>query len=837
MVGELVIRMNASAKIFMVISFLGAATVSAQESSDFDIDDFIASTCLDCHDDLVQEGDRNFEDLFFPIDSIESAIRWKEVLDVMNLGEMPPKKNGRATVSDRDLQEAINFLTDSLARVTASLSDERPETTARLLSKAELQYVFQDLFSLHGQEAEVFPTLRTRKPDHGLFKIGSSAKPNPDWFREAFGDIAGFVDRSLELKLEQPVPEERTFSGRDFRPRTNVFVNHEDEYAILRGRYVTQSHALLKTFQGGVSHAGFYDIEFDAAALYRENEFPDWLMRPMIRDEPFLLQVGIDRYDPSPNGNVMVFPRRAAIAEIADWEPMTYKLRLWLEKGEVPTFLFLNGPRHNTVYNSPYHARTFAPQALLDSMRAHDATLKRVPTTPAREVFAQEDYPFPGIKISRVSINGPLFDDYPPVQHKRLFGSLLRLTESERTYERLHTHAFILASRIWRRTVSKAEVDGIADRALSRYREHGDWQSAVRTLVLQVVASPNSLFSIEKPKEAGQQLDDLELATRLAFFIWNSAPDYELRGSRLSVASDRHGQIERMLSDRRGSRFAEEFVNQWLQLYKLGTMPPDAVKFERYVDERLQDDTKKETILLFQEALEKNLTMEEMLDARHTWVNLPLAIHYDLPTADLKRTEFSRVEVPQSHPNRGLLGHSSILTLTSNGVDTSPVIRGVYLLENILGTPPPPAPPDVPVIEPDIRGATTIRDQLEKHRQIKSCASCHARFDPLGLSMESLDAVGVFRETYPNKAPIENTAHLRGHKLDGMAGLRQYLVDNTDLAERHLLETMLRFAAGRNLTVLDENEIVATLDRWCAAGGGIRDLVFAVTDSQIFRNK
>ncbi len=245
-------------------------------------------------------------------------------------------------------------------------------------------------------------------------------------------------------------------------------------------------------------------------------------------------------------------------------------------------------------------------------------------------------------------------------------------------------------------------------------------------------------------------IEHSRLASRLSYFLWSSMPDDELlraaAGGKLSEPETLLAQTRRMLQDPRAEAFIENFTNSWLHLNELGSMPPDTQKFAAYYDRQLEPLMRRETQLFFAEVLHKNLSIEHFIDSDFTFANRYLAAHYGLPT--IEGDEFRRISLPKQSLRGGLLGHASVLTATSNGVESSPVTRGIWVLENILGSPPPPPPPDVEPLEPDIRGATTIRQQLAKHRNVATCAECHRKIDPIGFALESFDPIGSFRRQY-----------------------------------------------------------------------------------------
>jgi hypothetical protein len=318
-----------------------------------------------------------------------------------------------------------------------------------------------------------------------------------------------------------------------------------------------------------------------------------------------------------------------------------------------------------------------------------------------------------------------------------------------------------------------------------------------------------------------------------------------------------------MLADLRAEAFVEEFLNGWLTLRKLGTMAPDVHKFAVYYDDHLEPAMRTETRLFFQHLLKTNGPITRLLDSDFTFINKPLAKLYGIeprlvaaaqgqavdglatddlvPDADglAPSLAFARVKLPDARRG-GLLGQASVLTLTANGVDTSPVIRGVWLLENILGATPAPPPPNVPAIEPDIRGAKTIRDQLLKHQASASCRSCHHHIDPPGFALENFDPIGRWRGHYmADKValPIDASGQFGATAFKDITGFKAALLDRREQFARCLVEKLLIHALGRELEITDRPHIRKIVETAAREGFRLRDLVLLCAVSPIFQQK
>ena len=320
-------------------------------------------------------------------------------------------------------------------------------------------------------------------------------------------------------------------------------------------------------------------------------------------------------------------------------------------------------------------------------------------------------------------------------------------------------------------------------------------------------------------------------------------PDEELlavaaRGELASPHELRY-QALRMLRDEKARAFTEQFTDSWLRLNKLGSMPPDAEKFKVYYDRILDQLMKEETRLFFKHILKQNRPIAEFLQSDYTFLNRYLADLYGIK--NIEGDHFRKVQLPPNSHRGGLLSQASVLTTTSNGVETSPVVRGIWVLENILGTPPSPPPPDVEPLEPDIRGATTIREQLVKHRKVETCAECHRKIDPLGFAMESFDPIGRHREDYLNESgdvinEVDTAGELpTGQSFQDLDELKLVLLERKHYFARCLTEKMLIYALGRELSFGDRatvRQILGDLER---RGNGLQDLVELVVTSEAFQ--
>jgi hypothetical protein len=400
------------------------------------------------------------------------------------------------------------------------------------------------------------------------------------------------------------------------------------------------------------------------------------------------------------------------------------------------------------------------------------------------------------------------------------------------------------AQRAYRRPIEKDELQRLTQLYQRAEREGASFEVAIKLPLQAILVSPHFLFraEIDSPQAADEsvrQLNAYELASRLSYFLWSSMPDDALfdaaRSGRLETDQQLTEQVQRMLTNAKSSAFVANFGGQWLQLQKLDLVSPDSDRFPQFTPE-LQADMRRETELFFEAVLRENRPLTDLLDADFTFINERLATHYGIP--EIKGNKFRRVSIDRSERG-GLLTQASVLTLTSNATRTSPVKRGKWILENLLGAPPPPPPPGVPELPEEKHGELvgTLRERLEQHRANNACSSCHSRIDPLGFGLENYDAIGVWRTSDSDGAIDASGTLPDGTSFNGSNELKRMLVSRRDEFTRALGEKMLTYALGRGLTYTDR----PSLDRIVAE---VRDreyqlkhLVVAVALSDPFRKR
>ncbi|MEM6915106.1 MAG: DUF1592 domain-containing protein [Verrucomicrobiota bacterium] len=800
---------------------------------------FVENYCLDCHDSLLEEGSRNFEDITFPLQDEMGIIAVQEIIDQLNLGAMPPKK---ADQPEEGLKaEAIAALTAEVADAHARLKSTGGQTLLRRLNEREYLNTLEDLFS---RRVDTFaPTAKfpTDQTDHHMDTIGDTLVTSGFLLDNYFEAADLVVEKALGMK-EKPEVKSWTFHD-NFTQGQELSYSHKSVY---QNRYLcvyevpnTTNHeggyAGLENFREGVHASGYYEVKALAHSKHRDTPYDPEIFQ-MDLSEPFRL--GIVTGDGSIGELHHPQPIEPQLAEVtvADGKPQWYTMKVWLEKGQQPRFIFPNGMANCRL----------AFGKISREYKDHWPEKEREKASgiaQARRIVLQYGK-MPHIRIHEVQIKGPLYDEWPPEPQRLVFGE--EGFAASRKKEILHQ----FAERAFRRPVSDGEMTRYVKLAEKRIEEGHSPRQATLDGLKAILVSPSFIYFDEAAEQQKGKLDAWDLANRLSYFLTSTLPDDRLRelatSGEILKPETILSETDRLLSDTRSDDFVEGFLDSWLNYRALGDQPPDRSASAPYYFDDLEAAMKKETKHFFRHLLEENGPITDFLDSDYTFVNRPLAQHYRLDQAPFTHEnayQFQKVSLPD-RKRGGLLGMGGVLTVSANGIETSPIVRGVYVMENILGTPPPPPPDEVPELEPDIRGATTIRDQLAKHREMATCADCHQKIDPPGFALENFDPIGRWRTTYPQtnrKVPavkIDASGELYdGSQFNHLPDFKKLLLKQKDQFTRHLVERLLSYGSGRRIELLDRPRVDAVVQQVKADSYGLRTLIDAVVTSEIFLSR
>jgi hypothetical protein len=594
----------------------------------------------------------------------------------------------------------------------------------------------------------------------------------------------------------------------------------EMPYTDMYGRHYRGGHIgfLPLVRQGGLKKGGNYTIRVRAAAVGRVHDYGKAL-GDFRNGDPLVMEIAsVDRKGSvTSTGNVSKMVSLARI-ELTNEEPQWFEWQVYMDAGYEPEVRFRNGPiaakRMVRVLTSQTDKEEFKPFVNMKAgiEKAH-GVLKA--------------YKGPRLRIWEVQIEGPHIESWPTAGHRALYGDL-RLEDLNADTIAGRISAF--AESAFRRSPVIGELEPIQSLVSAKLRAGVKPLKALQLGLQAILCSPGFLYL----NQGEGELDDHALASRLSYFLWSSQPDKTLMAlaSEGKLKSQLNSQIARLLADPKSDRFVTHFVRRWLDLDNIGIMPP-AEEFLVYYRDNLGAAMRGETETFFRHVLDENLPLGEFLSADYSFLNRELALHYGI--GGVEGNELQRVSL-QGGGRGGLLGQGAFLTASANGVDTSPVVRGVYVLEKLLGYTPPPPPPDVPDIEPDIRGAKTIREQLEKHRSIATCAACHRKIDPLGFALENFDAIGGWRNEYEKKMPVNAAGKLpNGDAFSTVPEFRKLMMDRTEQFNRCLTEKLMKYAIGRELEIGDRPDTDAILQELKRNGGGLRDLITLIVLSDTFQ--
>ncbi|MGY8769969.1 MAG: DUF1592 domain-containing protein [Pirellulales bacterium] len=818
---------NPSSYILFVILVASTSYTNADELTSV----FLQKHCIRCHGSQKQKADRRFDTLPTQIKKLDDLESFQEIVDQLNLESMPPEDEPQPTAEERG--KMVAHLTQQLKTAQAELHTSGGHSVLRRLNSWEYRQTLGELLGLNvdvWNPAEEFPAEEIVNGfDNNGASLVTSGMLMDHYFvsaEEAIRRATQFGDRPASKKYTQQSPF--YFKGKESNDLPKLFqVDRfrfvpETPYTDLYGRHYRGGHiGFLPLYkQGGVAQSGTYTIRVRAAAVSREHDYGKAL-GDFRNGDPLVMELAsVDRKGSvTSTGNVSKMTSLARI-ELTNEEPQWFEWNVYMEAGYEPEVRFRNGP---------LAAKRMV--RVLTTLAADKPEFKRFVgmkggTEKGHGVL--KAYLGPRLRIWEIEVEGPHVDAWPTTGHRALYGNLMPdLLNAATISQRLE----VFAEKAFRRPPVDGELSPIQQLVASKLNEGVEPLHALQLGCQAILCSPGFIYL-----NLGEgELNDIALASRLSYFLWSSPPDLELLNLAAAgkLKSDLSAQVTRMLDDSRSDRFVKHFVRRWLDLDNIGTMPPSE-GFLVYYRDNLGTAMRAESETFFRHVLDNNLSSREFLDADYSFLNRELALHYGIE--GVQGNELQRVSLNNSRRG-GLLGHGAFLTASANGVDTSPVVRGIYVLEKILGYTPPPPPADVPAIEPDIRGAVSIRDQLVKHRESATCAECHRKIDPLGFALENFDAIGSWRDSYEDKIPIDSAGKLPGgDSFQSVSEFQKLLVDRQDQFTRCLAEKLMTDSLGRELEIGDRPSIDNILDELKSKGNGLQDLIQLIVASKSFQS-
>ncbi len=846
---------------FHVVSFLFFMTtfVVGEETAangDNEIKDFVAENCERCHNSKRNKGNLDLTTLTLDFSQDDQLSRWVRIHDRVERGEMPPGKKDRIEAEERSL--FVSQLSKPLHNAISNRQEKYGRSRLRRLGRAEFSNSLIDLLALPHLE------LVDRLPPDGIaygfdkssnaldfshvqvmrylevidFALSQAIVPRlkgkqSQLIRSELKSIEG-VNKTLQtLRVQlkhgtgipligtQKDPTLDVWTGnfakrepgyvRDPKPYFNgvaTFMNSRDNHNIT-----------LKPFR--VKQSGYYKIRVKGFSLL--NDHGKVLPSDRVETVSFYAKSG----------------RLLGRCDLQPGQPNTSEVQVWLEEGEPIEYLASSAP--NKHFKLPNKLKPFK----YHHFKSH------------------------GIGLQAFELEGPLNAHWPPESHKRLFGELKLSPSNEliegRNYQiepreaKKSAQALIksFVSRALRRPVRETDLEIPFKIADEKLKQGKPFIEAVLSSYRAVLSSPSFLLLEDKPGKLGSWA----LASRLSFFLTNSPPDEELRRSaasgKLLEDKELRAQTDRLLNSAKSSRFVSHFLDYWMDLRKLRLTEPDVNLYPEY-NALLVDSMYEETLAYFTELIREDLGAEYLIDSDFLMINQRLAELYGI--SGVQGYKIRKVKIPNDSVRGGMLTQASILKLTANGTTTSPVVRGTFVLDRFLGDPAPPPPPSVPAVEPDISGATTIREQLDKHREDPSCSSCHEKIDPPGFALESFDVMGTYRKNYRaligrrekgvdlafNGKPVryklgqsvDSAGHLpTGEKFSDIKEFRELLKGQVPQIARHLLDQLIVYSTGAPVSFVDRPQVKSMLARLQPKKFGVRSMIHEIVQSDLFRKK
>jgi len=843
--------------------------------------------CLKCHDDVEMKGGLDLDSLEWNLEDPYLASIWVNVHDRLSSGEMPPKKKSQLTDEERKAG-----VTDLAGRIIQSQENHYRKfgrAVARRVNRFEYENILRDL--LHDPHLKVADQLPLDGEVHGFAKVGSALDVSHVQV-DAYLDTAEVaLRRVLEFPAEKPTSTVQRFHAREqqvmWRGSGNAGwgrqalyldgfdVNFEDSFtrnrfnrakegepypdwpedasvAIFRGAYTPYYYG-FENFKA--PQRGVYRLRLKARSVLRQTDYVDWEGDEEPEFYPNLV-LDAKRKFPTPV-NDRVFPGKRS-------EPVKVYSSTLAEPNTQSTLsigLFEAPPDKPEVFDF---------EAYLEEGAMVQMDILRIPTPmlPALPHTIQKSDPdgYPGVAFHWLEVEGPIYEDWPSASYRALFGDL-PFRKKGRWVEAVSAMPFEDSKKLvsdfmrqaYRRPITKGEVNRFYRYAKKLLRNDTSFTESMIATFAAVLASPEFLFQCSKPGT----LDEFALAERLAFFLSESMPDHRLRKlaetGQLKDPDILGAEVERLLEKSESYRFVQRFLESWLKLDEINDTDPDRELYPEYAgDWWLIDSIVKESNLFFYDLVKNNRPSFNVIDSNYTFLDERLARHYGI--SGILGPSFRLMPLPEHSPYGGILTQASVLKVTANGTVTSPVLRGVYVMERFLGDPPPPPPPTIPAVEPDIRGTSTMRELLVKHREDPSCASCHRKIDPPGFALESFDVMGHWRDNYRSfvqgSERIEGVGRsgnefvhyvaqeidASGQTVDGnpfadILEFKKLLLHDEETIARNLIEQLLVYATGAPIHFADRAEVAAILEKSRKSDYGVRTLIHEIVQSPLFLRK
>ena len=816
--------------LILILSSLVGGQVAALELSK-ESRFFLEDHCFDCHDSGTTKGDLNLETATFDPNDPASYRLWETVMEHVDDNVMPPKKKLWPPADEK--AAFLAALREPLLEANRAQHEKEGRVVRRRINRTEYEYTLRDL--MHLPHLDVREELPADSESHGFDTVGEAL--NLSYVQMVkYLEVADSALNQAIVGEKLPSPASPELVRRDFTT-LGRFNSKSGESRPLgeTSRIVLRQPNSAQTpwFVGGLNAktGGLYRVRFSCNSLF----YDDGKVEPSDREHVIRLMGALNKS-----------ARVLKVYDVPQDEPGVLEAEVWLNEGEgfqieIPTLDDRNEPISNTKRGLPYRGPGMAfhwielegPFVSEGVPESHRALFGDLPLQVWKEKSGFIE-PSSG-KLSKKAVPMMVVSDRPEVDAKRLLRSFME--------------------RATRRPVNDVQVVPFLELVKKSLEERATFDRAMLVGFKAILCSEDFLFLQEAPGV----LDDYALAARLSYFLWKSLPDDELmvlaQKGELRQPDVLRAQTERLLADPKSQRFTGSFLDLWLELRRIGFTEPDEQLYPEF-SPFLQDSMVTETREFFKTMLQEDLPVDHLVQSDFTYANAALAELYGIP--GVKGSQLRRVEFPKGSPRGGFLTQGSVLKITANGTTTSPVTRGAWILERLLGDPVPPPPPGAGSIEPDVRGTITVREQLEAHRANESCASCHVRIDPPGFALENFDVIGSWRDHYRSLEKGEKVqksvkgkdvryrkglaVDSSGQSSDGRAfenihDFREILLSDREQLARNMASKLLVFATGAPIELADEEEVEKIVEAARERKFGLRSLVHEIVQSSIFQKK
>lgn len=813
------------------------------------VDGFLDSHCYECHDDVTKKGGLNLFDLSFEPDNPVNLAIWAQIHDRVESGEMPPENKKRPAPSD---VTAFTGVTATALEQSWNLRyAERGRVGGRRLNPLEYEHTLRDL--LQAPWLELKEMLPPDPESHGFDNVADAQEISYVQLARYLEAAEVAIDGAMRLrpapeptKTQTWFSEEGRYLGKDWKERQKAG-EERPEWVVFLGQ-PNSAQAPRRIRNTSQKIPGWYRFRVRCRSMLSDNG----TLLPPERGHVAWINTAAKRvlgkFDvPSAvEGGIVEFTAWQRQDELLEFFCATLDDRTirgpYRGDGIAVDWIEIEGPFATEECDPETVDQDWPPP----SYRQLFGDLPTAPWTEASGLRPPEPLNRPDLTANKRGLRETF--QLPPE---------MMMVVSEKPEEDAERLLRNFMKRAYRRTPEESEVQRCLAFALELIREKACFQDAMRQAYKAVLCSPDFLYFQEMPGN----LDADAIASRLSYLLWRSHPDAQLVAAAASGELETEAgllqQFERLLANPNSERFFADFTGQWLDLREVHETSPDRFLFPEYFcDNHLVDSAVAETEATFAEMVRKNLPARTVVDSDFAMVNERLATLYQLD--GVEGMAIRRVSLPAESPRGGFLTQSSVLKVTANGLTTSPVIRGAWVLERILGTPPSDPPPDAGAIEPDTRGANTIRELLNKHSRSESCASCHVSIDPPGFALENFDVMGAWRDHYrslgegqPLDLKIANRkvrfkqglpvdasgVSKEGDAFQDIHEFRQLLLQHERQLARNLVERFLTFSTGAGVTFADRKVVEQILDETEPDGYPTRDLLEAVVTSPVFRSK